>query len=80
MIRTETTQGDTPSHWVVVALFTEPDSDAPTVDEEWHVFETYDGALTAYDSVVEAGAYSASLCAVVLSTDYDPHPVFARCL
>lgn len=68
------------SHWIVVALFTEPDSDAPTVDEEWHVYETYDDALTAYDSVIEAGAYSASLCAVVLSTDYTPHPEIGRYL
>jgi len=61
-------------HWIVVAMFTEPDSGAATVDEEWHVYETYESALAAYDSVIEAGAYSASVCAVVRSTDYDPHP------
>jgi hypothetical protein len=61
-------------HWIVVALFTEPDSGATTVDEEWHVYESYTDALEAYDSVVENGAYSASICAVVRSTDYDPHP------
>jgi len=68
------------SHWVVVALFTDEVSDATHTEEEWHVYESYDDALTAYDSLIENGVYSASVCAVVLSTDYDPHPEFGRYL
>lgn len=66
------------SHWVVVALFTDTQTEHAAVDEEWHVYESYEDALTAYDSVIENGAYSASVCAVVLSTDYEPHPEFGR--
>ena len=62
------------SHWIVVALFTDPDSGATHTEEEWHVYESYSGALAAYESLVENGVYSASVCAVALSTDYDPHP------
>ena len=61
-------------HWVVVALFTDEVSDATHTEEEWHVYETYESAMAAYDSLVENGVYSASVCAVALSTDYDPHP------
>ena len=64
------------SHWIVVALFTDDVSDGTHTEEEWHVYESYDDALTAYDILIENGVYSASVCAVVKSTDYDSHPEF----
>lgn len=61
-------------HWIVVAFFDEVDGDFYDSYEEWTVYETYEGALAAYDSLIENDVYSASLCAVAKSTDYDPHP------
>ena len=61
-------------HWIVVAFFNELDGDFYDSYEEWNVYETYESALAAYESLVENGVYSASVCAVVQSTDYDPHP------
>lgn len=65
------------THWIVVSTFTEPDSGAETLDDEWQAYETYEEACAAYATVIENGAYSASVCAVVKSTDYTPHPDFA---
>jgi len=60
-------------HYIVVATFTDPADGV--YDDEWQVFETYDEAVTAYDSVIENDAYSASICAVLESTDFTPHPL-----
>ena len=59
-------------HYIVVVTFADH-GDQP--DDEWQPFETYDEAVTAYDSVIENGAYSASICAVLESTDFTPHPL-----
>lgn len=45
-------------------------------NDEWRVFETLSAAQQFYDECVEGGAYSVSLCAVVQSTDYEPHELF----
>ena len=57
-----------------MVAFIEDNDDFYDSHEEWHVYETYESALAAYKSFVENGVYSASVCAVALSTDYDPHP------
>lgn len=45
-------------------------------NDEWRVFESREKAQEFYDECVEGGAYSVSLCAVVQSTDYEPHELF----
>ena len=45
-------------------------------NDEWCVFESLEEAQQFYDECVGAGAYSVSLCAVVQSTDYEPHDLF----
>lgn len=62
--------------WLVAACF---DLDTGALDE-WQVFEDYGDAVTAYDSVIDAGAYVASIAAIVQSTDYDPDPKILKAL
>lgn len=44
--------------------------------EEWSVYPTFREGQKAHDDDVASGAYSSTICAVLTSTDYDPHPVF----
>lgn len=44
--------------------------------DEWRVFESLEEAQEFYDECVEGGACIVSLCAVVESTDYEPHELF----
>jgi hypothetical protein len=55
--------------WVVIYI-----DDA--LFDEWRVFETLPHAQQFYDECVESGAETVSLCAVVQSTDYEPHELF----
>lgn len=59
-------------HWIVCAVW---DREA-VADDEWHAFDTEAAARAAYDNVIENGAATASLCAVIQSTDYEPHPAY----
>jgi hypothetical protein len=47
-------------------------------NDEWRVFEFEADARAFYDDCVDAGAYSVTLCAVVRSTDYEPHEFFRK--
>lgn len=58
-------------HWIVCASFDE-------FDDEWQVYWNESDAFDAYDNVIENGATIASVCAVIRSTDYEPHPAFAE--
>lgn len=47
-------------------------------NDEWRVFESEADAQAFYDECVDAGAYSVTLCAVIRSTDYEPHDLFTE--
>ena len=58
--------------WIVA--YTDRDKDA--LFDEWRVFETLPHAQQFYDECVDNDACVVSLCAVVQSTDYEPHELF----
>lgn len=47
------------------------------VSDHWEAFGTLAEAEARYDSVMQfVHLYSASICGVIESTDYGPHPAF----
>lgn len=46
-------------------------------DQQYEVFEKYKNINKRYKEILKwDNLYSASICAVVKSTDYEPHPKF----
>lgn len=47
------------------------------LEDDYTIGQTYEEAKKLYDDLkADSDIYSVTLCAVVESTDYDPHPVF----
>ena len=47
-------------------------------EDDYTVDETYELGKAAYDSILaDPSTYSVTLCAVIESSDYEPHPAFA---
>jgi hypothetical protein len=63
--------------YIVVATYCETDQDGDTIQpremrDEWIAEESYEEAEAFYNSIIkEPNIYSASICAVIKSTDYE---------
>lgn len=44
--------------------------------DHYEVFETFEDAEAKYASIIKDGIPTASICAVIQSTDYSPHEAF----
>ena len=48
-------------------------------EDDYVVDETYELAKAAYDSILtHPSTFSVTLCAVIESSEYDPHPTFKK--
>lgn len=57
-------------HLVAVTYLDRTEQGKPNMQDVWNVYETPQEAKAAYDAAIEAGAYTASICRVIESTDY----------
>ncbi len=57
-------------HIVAVTYLDRTENGTPNMRDVWDVYETLPEAKAAYDEAIEAGAYTASICRVIESTDY----------
>ena len=60
--------------WIVVYTLSKINGNAK---DRWRVFESYEEAYKFYSDLwYNANVYTRSMCAVIQSSDYEPHPAF----
>jgi hypothetical protein len=60
--------------WIVCYTLTKVTGNAK---DRWEVFESYEEAAQLYSRLYHNdNVYSRSICAVIQSSDYEPHPAF----
>lgn len=52
-------------------VWTETVNDYGDCEDHWIAYETYEDAAESYEKLLTTGVYSASVCTVVVSTDYE---------
>lgn len=57
-------------HIVAFTYLDRTEKGNPKMHDAWTAHETLQEAQAAYDAAIEAGAYTASICRVIESTDY----------